>query len=479
MARAKSYWVCQECGFQSSGFLGRCTDCGSWSSLVEEFAKEEVVSSSKLSPGRQALNKNGSNGHVPVGPVLLQDIDTTTSDRIVTGILGLDEVLGGGLVPGAVILLAGDPGIGKSTLLLQLAKSVAAFKKVLYVSGEESAAQIRLRASRLGVESPQLYVTAEQNIGQISEQMALEPATVVIVDSIQAVFHPELASAPGSVSQVRESAQVLINMAKAHNITTIIVGHVNKEGTIAGPRVLEHMVDVVLQFQGDLTRQIRVLRAAKNRFGSTSEIAIFSMAENGLTEVENASAFFLCDRLSNLGKQAPSGTAVIAGGEGHRILLLEVQALVSISAYPNPRRVANGWDYSRLLQILAVLEKKMGLPLARSDVYVNIVGGLDFNDPSGDLGICVAIATSVLDRSIDPGLLIIGEVGLTGEVRPVALLNEKLKEATRLGFKRAIVPKSGLMKGASFEPLKVIGVDSLAEALALAMPGVKFGERGA
>lgn len=476
MARAKSYWVCQECGFQSSGFLGRCTECGSWSSMVEEFTKEESLSTSKISPGRQALAQASGNGQ-GAGPVLLKDIDTTSSDRIVTGIAGLDEVLGGGLVPGAVILLAGDPGVGKSTLLLQLARSVAAFKKVLYVSGEESAAQIRLRAGRLGVESPELYVTAEQNVAQISEQMSSKPAAVVIVDSIQAVFHPEIASAAGSVSQVRESAQVLINLAKAHNITTIIVGHVNKEGTIAGPRVLEHMVDVVLQFQGDLTRQIRVLRAAKNRFGSTSEIAIFSMAENGLTEVENASAFFLSDRLSNLGKQAPSGTAVIAGGEGHRILLLEVQALVSISAYPNPRRVANGWDYNRLLQILAVLEKKMGLPLARSDVYVNIVGGLDFNDPSGDLGICVAIATSLLDRSIDPGLLVIGEVGLTGEVRPVALLNEKLKEAARLGFKRAIVPKSALIKGASYNQLKVVGVESLAETLALAMPGVKFGGR--
>jgi DNA repair protein RadA/Sms len=474
MARAKSRWVCQECGFQTSAFLGRCTDCGTWGSLVEERVQEEASA-----PKRPALARMALVGETKSkGPLLLREIETSESDRMLTEIRGLDEVLGGGLVPGSVCLLAGDPGIGKSTLLLQVAKAISAKRKVLYVTGEESAAQVRMRASRLGIESDLLYVDSEQNISLIYERIIEQSPSVVILDSIQAVYHPDIASAAGSVSQVRESAQVVVTAAKANNIATIIVGHVNKEGTIAGPRVLEHMVDVVLQFEGDRTRQFRILRTAKNRFGSTAEIAIFSMNEMGLEEVENPSAVFLGDRLTNPARQAPSGTAVIAGGEGNRTLLLEVQALVANTSNPSPRRVSNGWDYNRLLQIIAVLEKKAGLFLGRSDVYVNIVGGLAFEEPSGDLGICAAIATSLLDRSVDPGLLIVGEVGLTGEIRPVSHLGAKLKEAAKLGFKRAIVPSANMPIGDLSERIKISSVQSLVEALRLIVPNAEFGGPG-
>jgi DNA repair protein RadA/Sms len=407
-------------------------------------------------------------------PIRLRDITTAEFGRLLTGLRGLDEVLGGGMVPGSVCLLAGDPGVGKSTLLLQVARAVATELPVLYVSGEESGSQVQLRAQRLGVDSDLLFMVAEQNVANIIEVIDKANPQLLILDSIQAVFSPDIASAPGSVSQVRETAQILINAVKERNIATILVGHVNKEGLIAGPRVLEHMVDVVLQFEGERTRQFRILRTTKNRYGSTAEIAIFSMTDVGLDEVENGSAVFLGERLTHPGRQAPSGTAVIAGGEGNRVLLLEVQALVSNTGNPAPRRVANGWDYNRLLQILAVLEKKVGLYFGRSDVYVNVVGGMDFEDPSGDLGICTALATSLLDRSIDPRLLIIGEVGLTGEIRRVTHLEQKLKEAARLGFQRAIVPEANLPLLSVSDNIQVTGVQLLADALSLIMPGAKL-----
>jgi DNA repair protein RadA/Sms len=349
---------------------------------------------------------------------------------------------------------------------------------VLYVSGEESAAQVKLRANRLNIGGDKIFVNASQDVSAIRESMLNSSAAVAIIDSIQAVYHPQIGSAPGSVSQVRESANMLVTAAKQKNIATILVGHVTKDGSIAGPRVLEHMVDVVLQFEGDRARQLRILKAAKNRFGSTQELAIFTMTEAGLVEVDNPSATLLGDRLSMLGrKQAPSGTAVIAGGEGNKTLLLEVQALVGSSSYPSPRRVANGFDYNRLLQIIAVLEKKVGLSMSHHDVYINIVGGLDFSDPSGDLGISMAIATSLLDRSIDPGLLCVGEIGLTGEVRPTVALAQRLKEASRLGFRKALVPLGNLPLDSKPEQMEVVGVETLAEALAKALPGVDFTKR--
>ncbi len=370
--------------------------------------------------------------------MMLSDTDAGGTSRIATGLKSLDEVLGGGIVPGSVILLAGDPGIGKSTLLLQVAHNVAACHKVLYISGEESASQVRLRAERLKVRNADVLACADQDVLEIREHMLNNSPALAIVDSIQAVYHPQISSAPGSVSQVREAANILVGTAKAQDIATIIVGHVTKDGTIAGPRVLEHMVDVVLHFEGDRARQLRLLKSPKNRFGSTQEVGVFKMTELGLMEVDNPSALFLGDRLTKLGrKQAPSGTAVIAGGEGNRSLLLEVQALVGNSPYTNPRRVANGWDYNRLLQVLAVLEKKIGLFLSKYDVYINIAGGMDFNDPSGDLGISLAVTTSLFDRSVDPGLLCIGEIGLTGEVRAGSVSGAALERGIEIGLSQS------------------------------------------
>lgn len=480
MARLKSKWVCQECGFQTSRFLGRCTECGNWNSMIEEVVEDDA--NKKGFAARLTAADGPGKEFAQDKTLALDEIQFNTLEnpdyRLKTGSPGLDEVLGGGLVPGSVLLLAGDPGIGKSTLLLQVARAISKTHSVLYVSGEESAAQVKLRANRLNIGGDKIFVNASQDVSAIRESMLNSSAAVAIIDSIQAVYHPQIGSAPGSVSQVRESANMLVTAAKQKNIATILVGHVTKDGSIAGPRVLEHMVDVVLQFEGDRARQLRILKAAKNRFGSTQELAIYTMTEAGLVEVDNPSATLLGDRLSMLGrKQAPSGTAVIAGGEGNKTLLLEVQALVGSSSYPSPRRVANGFDYNRLLQIIAVLEKKVGLSMSHHDVYINIVGGLDFSDPSGDLGISMAIATSLLDRSIDPGLLCVGEIGLTGEVRPTVALAQRLKEASRLGFRKALVPLGNLPLDSKPEQMEVVGVETLVEALAKALPGADFTSR--
>ncbi|MBX9771859.1 MAG: DNA repair protein RadA [Candidatus Obscuribacterales bacterium] len=472
MAKSKSRWVCQECGFASSGFLGRCTDCGAWSSLVEEITAESTGKGRpKEAPPAESK------------PIVLDFVEPTDEARFASGLKQVDEVLGGGVVTGSVILLAGDPGIGKSTMLLQMARLMAKRGRVLYVSAEESAQQVRLRAARIGRtfqgdETVDVLITSEQNLDSIERYIIESKPDLVVIDSIQSIYHPDISSAPGSVGQVRECAGVLQVLAKSRGISMIIVGHVTKDGSIAGPRVLEHIVDVVLQFEGERHGQLRILRAVKNRFGSTAEVAIFSMKEEGLKEVDNPSAIFLADRLKRLGhKQAASGTAIVATGEGSRTLLLEVQALVGTSAYPSPRRVANGFDLSRVLQILAVLEKKASLSLAREDVYVNVVGGFEFSDPAGDLGVALAVATSSLDRSVDPGLVVIGELGLSGEVRPVAAIDRRLKECQRMGFTKAIVSAGNELSGFKKGSLEVIGVEYLSEALEAAMPGFKTARR--
>jgi len=471
MARTRSRFVCQECGFQTTRYLGRCTECNSWNSLVEEPMVDESTP-----PRARALSRASAAGP---GPLLLDDLESDQNQRTASGLAGVDDVLGGGLVPGAVILLAGDPGVGKSTLLLQISEIIGQAQRILYIAGEESAQQVKLRAQRLGLTSSGILVAALQDVETIQAHIAQSGAQVLIVDSIQSVFTPALTSAPGTVSQVRESAGALIATAKAGGIATILVGHVTKDGSIAGPRVLEHMVDVVLHFEGDRSRQLRILRAVKNRYGSTHEVGVFTMTDKGLKEVDNPSSLFLGDRLTKLDhERAPSGTAVIAGAEGSKSLLLEVQALVGTSPYPNPRRVVNGWDLNRLLQILAVLEKKAGLPISRNDVYVNIAGGFEFSDPAGDLGVSVAVATSCLDRSVDPRLVLIGEIGLTGEVRPVGSLERRVKEASRLGFRRALVPKSNLPLSTRLDHLELVGIEYLLEALELVMPGQKFASGG-
>ncbi|HEY9789807.1 MAG TPA: DNA repair protein RadA [Candidatus Obscuribacterales bacterium] len=474
MAKSKTRWVCQECGFQASRFLGKCTECNSWNSLVEEFDADPSTL-----PIRERPNPF-SGAAASSGPQALTEIEAAEHDRLPTSIATVDEVLGGGLVPGSVILLAGDPGVGKSTFLLQVANILAKHNRVLYISAEESKQQVRMRAQRLGMQSPNILIDSEHNVATIQQRMAEHDVRFVVVDSIQAVFHPEITSAPGSVSQVRESAGSLVTAAKANGICMVLVGHVTKDGTIAGPRVLEHMVDVVLHFEGDPGRNLRILRAVKNRFGSTHEIAIFTMNEGGLQEVDNASALFLGERLSkNPGERAPSGTAVLAACEGNRSLLLEVQALVGASAAGTGRRVANGCDYNRVLQIIAVLEKRVGLALAKQDVYVNIVGGFEFGDPAGDLAIAVATATSCLDRSVDPFLVCIGELGLSGELRPVAQIERRLREAERMGFKRALVPAANLpmsepgrRTASPVQQMELIAVDYLSEALHKIMPGL-------
>ncbi|MBX9686638.1 MAG: DNA repair protein RadA, partial [Candidatus Obscuribacterales bacterium] len=340
--KSKSKWVCQECGFQTSKALGRCTECGNWNSFVEEM--EGPKPESLPIRARQAFPQTEAGG-----PKKISQLDATEDEiRYSSGFPSLDEVLGGGIVPGAVILLAGDPGIGKSTLLLELAGKLSANLKTLYVSAEESSKQVMLRARRLGLAESKMLIDSEQNIGQIQKQIMNQQAEFVVIDSVQAVFHPELESAPGSVSQVRESAGALVNLAKSQGVSTVIVGHVTKDGGIAGPRVLEHMVDVVLQFEGDRSRQLRTIRAAKNRFGSTQELAIFAMSDDGLEEIQNPSAIFLGPRLEKKsGERSPSGTAVIASCQGHRSLLLEVQALVCASNLASPRRIANGFDTGR------------------------------------------------------------------------------------------------------------------------------------
>ena len=467
--KTKTRWVCQNCGFQTSKAMGKCTECGSWNSFVEEIDQSKLQETMPLR-ARGAFQTQEESG----GPIILSEFDDSQAeDRHSTGFDSLDEVLGGGLVPGAVILLAGDPGIGKSTLLLQLAAQMAERQSTLYISGEESSKQVLVRARRLGLGKTPMYIDSEQNVANIQKQLKATNAQFAIIDSIQAVYHPEVESAPGSVSQVRESAGALVNLAKAQGICTVIVGHVTKDGAIAGPRVLEHMVDVVLQFEGDRARQLRTIRAAKNRYGSTQELAIFSMADSGLTEVTNPSAIFLAERLEKRpGERSPSGTAVIASCEGQRSLLLEVQSLVCASSLVSPRRIANGYDASRLLQILAVLEKRVGLPLGKQDVYVNIVGGMECNDPGGDLGVAVAVATACMDRSVDPLLACIGEIGLTGELRSVVNLERRLREAQSLGFKQAIIPPCEASLKSKFKDLKITEAGYLVDALEKAMPGI-------
>jgi DNA repair protein RadA/Sms len=437
--------------------------------LQEELLPDQS-SSSKFFKNRSGMEF----AEVDLAPAIsLAQVEIDESLRYLTGIHLLDEILGGGLVSGSVVLLAGDPGVGKSTLLLQVADVLSRKRKVLYVSGEESRQQIKIRADRLSLSGKNLLIDSLQNIDSIESHVRKDSPQVLVIDSIQSVYSAQFSSACGSVTQVRECCASLVNMAKSMNISVIIVGHVTKDGSIAGPRVLEHMVDVVLNFEGDRHGQLRVLRSLKNRFGSTNDIAVFAMKEEGLSEVDNPSVLFLSERLSSIDRRAASGTSIIASLEGKQVLLLEVQALVGYSHMANPRRLANGWDYNRLLQVLAILEKKIGLLLSKSDVYLNIVGGFTCGDPSADLGVAASVATSLLDRSIDPGLLLVGEIGLTGEVRPVADLKKRLKEAAKLGFKKAVVPKANLGKE-KFKELEVIGVESLMDALKVVIPSYDF-----
>ena len=446
MAKVKSKWVCQNCGYESFSYLGKCPDCNQFGVFVEEITTPLTKIDSSKPSNIVTENKIST----------IKDIELDEKIRFKTNIEELNRVLGGGFVQGSLLLLAGDPGIGKSTLVLQTTKSICETKldgknlKVLYVCAEESPLQVKLRAKRLNVEPEGLYLTNQVCIDEVIKQIDEIKPDFLIVDSIQSVFCANISSSSGSVSQIRECTNVLMRIAKQKNITTIIIGHVTKEGNIAGPKVLEHMVDCVINFEGDKYKQYRLLRCIKNRFGTISEVGVFKMEDDGLIELNSASQMLL-----ERPKDA-SGSAIVATLEGSRIFLHEIQALVGSTNYSNPRRVAVGLEYNRLLQVLAVLEKKVGLNLSKQDVYVNVVGGIDIIEPSYDLALCLAIISSIRDIPINPFVIVIGEVGLLGEIRYVDNIERRLKEAFKLGFKKAIIPK---VNNTVFDKISSIGLE--------------------
>jgi DNA repair protein RadA/Sms len=444
---------CQQCGAQSAKWLGRCQDCGAWNSFVEERLAPAAVSAS-ASEKRYALA-------AAAGPQLYADIDTVVAERLSTGIGEFDRVLGGGVVPGSLVLIGGEPGIGKSTLLLQAAAHFArAAGPVLYCSGEESEHQIKSRGERLGVERGPLYVLAETCLERILEEIARLRPAFVIVDSIQTVFSLKFQSAPGSIGQVRESATQLLFAAKGQNIPTFLVGHVTKDGNLAGPKALEHIVDTVLYFEGEKHHSHRVVRAVKNRFGAVSELGVFEMTGTGLRAVPNPSQLFLAERAAN----AP-GSAVLCCIEGSRPLLVEVQALVSASTYGNARRMASGIDQNRLSLLLAVLEKRAGLNLIAEDVFINVAGGMSIDEPASDLAVIGAVASSLRNRPIRPGTAVFGEVGLAGEIRAISQAPLRLREAAQMGFTRCVLPEGNCSQDDVPASLELGGVKNISEAL--------------
>lgn len=448
MAKIKSKWICQNCGYETPGYLGKCPECSSWGSIVEEVFKVEKGSAT------QKVTSSKST------PQILSEIEIDRKHRLSSGMVEFDRVLGGGFVQGSLVLVAGDPGIGKSTLILQASNAIAKQGKVLYISAEESAHQIKLRANRLNVESENLFILAENDLDLAKETIENMKPDFVIVDSIQAVYSSSITSSVGSVSQVKECCNILMHIAKQLGITVVVVGHVTKDGTVAGPKVLEHMVDAVLYFEGEKYNTYRILRAIKNRFGSTSEVGMFAMEDDGLNEVSNPSEIFLKERNGALA----SGNVIIATGEGTRPLLVEIQALVGPSSYSAPRRVATGVEYNRVLKVLAVLERRVGLNFSKHDVYVNIIGGLDVKEPAADLGIALAIASCAKDAIVDEKTVIVGEVGLSGEVRAVSQVEARVKEAENMGFDKIIVPKGNLpLKNKT--NIKTVGVSRLFEAI--------------
>lgn len=450
MAKLKTKWICQNCGYETAKYLGKCPDCGQWNTLVEEVFES-------ISPSQAA--KTVLNDTIPC---LINDIEIDRSIRFTTGIEEFDRVLGGGLVQGSIVLLAGDPGIGKSTILLQTGKAICKDgRTALYVSAEESASQVKLRAQRLGVQSNSLYIYSQTNFEAIKRQIDEIKPQILIIDSIQAVYTGSVTSSPGSVSQIRECTNILMDIAKNKNITVVVIGHVTKEGNIAGPKVLEHMVDTVIYFEGDRYKSYRLLRCMKNRFGTTNEVGVFNMCDDGLHEISNPSELFLNERTQN---NTP-GSVIIATNEGSRPLLIEIQALVGTTSYPSPRRVSNGIDYNRLLQILAVLEKRIGLNLSKQDVYVNVIGGLEIDEPAADLGVALAVATCARDVCVSPDTVIVGEIGLSGEIRAINNLDKRIKESEKLGFKKIIVPQTNTLKKEEFKNINIVQVKRLMDAI--------------
>ncbi|WP_297294196.1 DNA repair protein RadA [uncultured Oscillibacter sp.] len=454
MKQTKTLFYCTECGNETPKWAGRCPACGAWNTVVE---RPEPAVKGK---GRSASSRAAA----PPKALPVTELGDSVEIRFSTGMGELDRVLGGGAVKGSLVLVGGAPGIGKSTLMLQICGKLCRFAKVLYVSGEESQHQLKLRAQRLHVESENLLVLSETGLGEMLEAVNQEQPDVLIVDSIQTLYNDALDSPAGSVSQVKDCTMALMQLAKGSSITVFVIGHVNKEGSIAGPKVLEHMVDCVLYFEGDRHTFCRILRAAKNRFGATNEIGVFEMGDGGLTEVENPSKMLLSGR-----PEETPGTCVTCVMEGARPVLAEVQALVVGSAAGNPRRTSNGFDYNRAAMLLAVLEKRGGLKLSTCDAYLNIIGGLQLDEPAADLAAVVALASSYLDKPVPGDLAAVGEVGLTGELRSVSQLSQRVAEVRRLGFKRCVIPaRQGLE---SFPDLQLLPVQNIGEAIRAALRG--------
>lgn len=452
MAKGKNVTVyfCQSCGYESSKWMGQCPGCKEWNTFVEETVEKKTAGKLKSVVG----------GNQDLKSYKLSEIDMQEKERMKTQFPELDRVLGGGIVPGSMILVGGDPGIGKSTLLLQVCRNLADAMGVLYISGEESLQQIKMRAQRIGNFSDNLQLLCETNLERIEQVIERQKPSVVIIDSIQTMYNEEVSSAPGSVSQVRESTGRLMQIAKGMGVTVFIVGHVTKEGVVAGPRVLEHMVDTVLYFEGDRHAAYRILRGVKNRFGSTNEIGVFEMCEEGLREVENPSEFML-----NGKPEGASGSVVACSMEGTRPVLLEVQALVCHSSFGIPRRTAAGTDLNRVNLLMAVLEKRAGLSMSNCDAYVNIAGGIRMSEPAIDLGIVMALASSFRDKPIDEKTICFGEVGLSGEVRAVNMAQQRVTEARKLGFTACILPKVCVPTLTDTAGIKIIGVENIQEAI--------------
>jgi DNA repair protein RadA/Sms len=447
MAKAKTVFACQTCGYQSPKWLGKCPDCSQWNTFAEERYEKATHPRSDLGLGSKE------------DPASIHEITTAEEGRALTGIGEFDRVLGGGLVPGSVILIGGDPGIGKSTLLLQAFAAISQQDLTcLYVSGEESQRQIKMRAERLGIAAPNLLILSETSLERIIDHVKRIKPSVLVIDSIQTIFSSSIPSAPGSIAQVRESSGSIIVLAKKTGLTTFLIGHVTKDGAIAGPRILEHMVDTVLYFEGDRGHSFRILRAVKNRFGSTNEIGVFEMKEAGLKEVSNPSEIFLMERPL----QVP-GSAVVCSMEGTRPILVELQALVSRSFLAVPRRTTIGVDHNRVALLVAVLEKKMGAKLFDQDIFVNVAGGVQVDEPAVDLGIITAVASSQKEKVLDSKTIFFGEVGLAGEIRGITQAEARVKEAGKLGFERCILPASNSSQLANIKHPELAGVNSLAE----------------
>ncbi|GAK04701.1 LOW QUALITY PROTEIN: DNA repair protein RadA [Geomicrobium sp. JCM 19037] len=460
MAKTKTKFVCQECGYESMKWMGRCPGCQNWNTLVEEL---ETPKTTRGSVSTRSIASGTTNE-----PQKITEVTREDEPRLTTKLSELNRVLGGGIVPGSSVLVGGDPGIGKSTLLLQLSAILAADnKKVLYISGEESVKQTKMRAERLHAQAKDLYVYTETDTTRIDRAVESIQPEVVIIDSIQTMQTSDITSAPGSVAQVRESTGIFMNMAKSKGIAVFVVGHVTKQGSIAGPKMLEHMVDAVLYFEGERHHTYRILRAVKNRFGSTNEIGIFEMNEEGLRQVLNPSEIFLEERTEGI-----AGATVVASLEGTRPVLVELQALVAPTSYANPRRTSTGVDHNRVSMLMAVLEKRVGMLLQNQDAYINVAGGVKLDEPAVDLGIAVSIASSFRNEVTQPTDVAIGEVGLTGEIRRVSRIQERVKESAKLGFKRCIVPSKNLGGWKVPTDIECIGVQTLEEAL-----DVMLGER--